>query len=186
MSPRSLWPCVRTLGFVVLLSGASGCGWFAAGVAGTIYATEGHGPTGADLALLRQQSGPYGQPGRATIEGQIRLPVGNGLIVVPPATRVLLTPATTWMQAPVQQQVVGADRLPQRVDAGEIWWVAHTDAGGRFSFSALPAGDYFVLCPVAWTTASGKAATSIAWAQLTLAAGGDARLIVGRPGPGGT
>ncbi len=183
MSP--FLPRVRALGFVVLLLAPAGCGWFAAGVAGTIYAGGDHGPTGTDLALLRQQSAPYGQPGTARIQGQIRLPVGGGLIVVPPATPVFLTPATTWMQAQVRQQVVGADRLPKRVDAGEIWWVKNTDTGGRFSFSELPAGDYFVLCSVAWTTASGKAETQVAWAQLTLAAGGDARLIVGRPGPGG-
>ncbi len=173
---------VTQAGLLLLLPvlAASGCGWFAAGVAGTIYGSEDHGPEGADLALLREQSAAYAKPGTAVIRGQIRFPVGQGKIVAPPDAPVFLTPSTTWMQGEVKAQVVAKNRLPNRVDTGEIWWATHTDDGGRFEFIGLPAGEYFVMSSVAWLNTLGDAQTGIAWAPLGLTAGQQARIIVGR------
>src|SRR5262245_9118379 len=90
--------------------------------------------------------------------------------------------ATTDSASRFQEFVVQKNELPDRRQA-EIVWFAKTDAGGRFKFEDLPAGEYFLASPVAWSPSGSSrgANQEVAYAHLTLGAGQQAEITVTRP-----
>ena len=61
-----------------------------------------------------------------------------------------------------------------------VWWFAQADDEGRFEFDEVPAGSYYVTCPVAWRDAGGSARQRILWAETSVGPGDTAQVSVSR------
>lgn len=134
--------------------------------------------------LNDEELATYRLPGASAIEGQVLLHLPSGETVYGGACAVRVTPVTTASTRYLNDVVLpGGFSLPKS-RAGDIVWVETADAMGRFRFRELPAGRYYVTCPMAWVQ-EGRARQGIAFATVSLAPGETARIEVTR-GTGGS
>ena len=153
--------------FVALLLLApvvSGCTPAATGIA---YGTSDKGPSASQKKLIEQELVPYRQPGESAISGRAFLTTAGGEVVAA-GDSVHLVPATAFNKALLESSVIRKNEMPDR-KAETVWWTTRADRDGRFHFSWLPAGDYIVLCEIAYSPSGGLSArTAIAFGLLRL------------------
>jgi hypothetical protein len=94
---------------------------------------------------------PYGRPGTATIVGQAFLKTRGGDVKYCAGEPVSLNPVTTYSREWWNVVVLGRREIePGDPRAQGFHRTTIADAEGRFRFPALPAGEYYVACHVAW------------------------------------
>jgi hypothetical protein len=59
-------------------------------------------------------------------------------------------------------------------------WFTHADEAGRFRFTGMAAGSYYVLCPMGWVD-GGQRHKAIAFGRVQVAAGATAQVQVSPP-----
>lgn len=97
--------------------------------------------------------GPYLRTGTSTISGQAFLRQKNGVVVTGAGRIVTLDPATSvgkewWDKA--AQVWVHRTLTPPSSGFAHARRSTTADAGGRFKFEGLPAGQYYVRTTVTW------------------------------------
>lgn len=162
-----------------------GGGWFRALAAAVLVAGSfcacpqnpaitGHG------ILNQQEYAPYQLPGSAVIDGQVLVRVQGGGQFYGADGEVLLLPRVTETERYVNDVVLPGQMALPGPHMNQVRWATTSDAQGRFRFDGLPAGSYYVVCPVAWVDASGKTAKAMAIGQATVADGQRATVVVTR------
>lgn len=130
--------------------------------------------------LNRQEYAPYQLPGSAVVEGQVVVRVPGGGTFYGADGEVLLLPRVTETERYVNDVVLpGKLSLPDP-HMNQVRWATTSDTQGRFRFDGLPAGTYFVVCPVAWFDAAGRPAKGMALGQVSVAEGRQATVVVTR------
>ncbi len=130
--------------------------------------------------LNQEEYAPYQLPGSAVVEGQVVVRVPGGGTFYGADGEVLLLPRVTETERYVNDVVLpGKMKLPSQ-HMNQVRWATTSDAQGRFRFDGLPAGTYFVVCPVAWFDAAGKPAKGMALGQVSVADGQQATVVVTR------
>lgn len=130
--------------------------------------------------LNRQEYAPYQLPGSAVVEGQVVVQVPGGGTFYGANGEVLLLPRVTETERYVNDVVLpGKLSLPDR-QMNQVRWATTSDVQGRFRFERLPAGRYFVVCPVAWFDAAGRPAKGMALGQATVGDGQQVSVVVTR------
>lgn len=99
--------------------------------------------------LQAAETAPYTRGGTASIDGRLVLRTTAGERPASLDTRVYMTPATTAALKRYQEYAIVKKKLPDRPES-ERWWIARTDAQGRFQFSDLAAGEYILVSEVVW------------------------------------
>ena len=122
---------------------------------------------------------PYRLPGNAVITGQVTHVLSTGQTLVGAGCQVALLPVTTESTA-YMQKVMGGSTDNWSPDPEAVWWLEEADAQGRFRFEALPAGSYYLTCPVAWKEPDGLTRERILWAETTVGPGDHVEVTVSR------
>lgn len=123
---------------------------------------------------------PFGKPGTARISGQAFLKTRGGDVKLGAGNQVFLNPKTSYSQEWFEQHVLAGKQLSDPDErARKYQRIMTADAQGGFSFDGLPAGEYFVACPIFWSTGS---STTGGWAfsRTTVTDGQQAIVVVTR------
>ena len=128
-------------------------------------------------ALTDEQVAPYRLPGTSTVEGQVIVRPANGPVQLGSDADVRIMPMTTESDDYVQNTVLaGGTDMPKDTFRTPSWF-AQADASGRFRFTQMAAGNYYVLCPLAWVD-GGERHKAIALGRAQVAAGATAQIEV--------
>lgn len=111
-----------------------------------------------------QEYAPYRQAGHSIVEGQVVLRLPSGEELYGGNCQVRLLPVSTATTQYINSVVLPGAVSPPRKELESISWVTQADSVGRFRFTALPAGSYYVTCPIAWIQ-DGKTRQGIALGQ---------------------
>lgn len=112
----------------------------------------------------------YRTRGSARITGQVTMTLPSGAVLDGSACEVRLTPVTTDSTRYMQDVVLQGGTKRWKDDANAVWWITTADVQGRFSFEAVPAGSYYLTCPVSWRdTVGGSSRQKILWAETSVA-----------------
>ena len=105
--------------------------------------------------FIQEEYAPYETAGTARICGQAYLSLDGGKQHVSSSDRVLLAPATSYTEEAFKVKVLNG-RSMEDPDPKAIEFEQHTktDAEGRFCFTKLPAGDYYVVADIVLPTSS--------------------------------
>ena len=127
-----------------------------------------------------QEYATYRLAGSAVIEGQVVVEVPGRGTFYGADGQVLLLPRVSENDRYVRDVVLpGKISLPDpHID--QVTWATSSDAQGRFRFDGLPAGNYYVVCPVAWVATDGTPQQAMALGQVGVADGQQGRVIVTR------
>jgi hypothetical protein len=137
---------------------------------GLATSIAGCGPSKTQEALIQKESAPYRQRGNSSIAGRAFLVAPDGHQIPASMEEVYLTPVTTWSEGRVAE-VVASNKIPSGSDrAAAVWWTTRADSSGGFSFEELPAGEYFVICGIAFSH-RGDAVERVAYARVMVAPG---------------
>lgn len=102
-------------------------------------------------AAAEKEYEPYLQPGTATLTGQAFLVQRGGGTVRAAGKAVTLDPATSlgteWWQKMTWRQ---REFVPVSINFPKARHTTTADADGRFKFTGLPAGKYYVRTEVVW------------------------------------
>jgi hypothetical protein len=105
--------------------------------------------------FIPEEYQPYRSPGTSTISGQAFMKTRGGDVKLGAGSAVVLCPVTTysreWFQVRVLQDVPTS--TPDERTA-QFTRTAIADSQGRFRFSGLPAGEYFIACYIRWEVPS--------------------------------
>ena len=124
---------------------------------------------------------PFRLPGSGGIEGQAFLVTMSGEVKYGAARSVFLNPVTTYSTEWYVQQCVGHKELNEGDPrAAEFLRETIADGHGRFRFEGLPAGDYYLACPIVWHVDSYNTSGGWAHAKVTVEEGKVTRAIVTR------
>lgn len=94
---------------------------------------------------------PYAQPGTATITGEAFLKTRGGDVKKGAGNKVYLNPVTSYSTEWYQRGVLGGQLLePADERARPFFRETLADSDGRFEFQNLPAGEYYLACPIVW------------------------------------
>lgn len=130
--------------------------------------------------LNLQEYAPFQLPGSAVVEGQVVVRVPGGGTFYGADGEVLLLPRVTETEHYVSEVVLpGKLKLPAQ-HMNQVRWATTSDTQGRFRFEGLPAGNYYVVCPVAWFDAAGRPDEAMALGQVSVADGQRATVVVTR------
>lgn len=111
----------------------------------------------------------YRTRGAAQISGQVTMTLPSGAVLDGSACQVRLTPITTESTRYMQDVVLQGGTKPWKESPEAVWWITTADQAGRFTFREVPAGSYYLTCPVAWRdTIDGSARERILWAETTV------------------
>jgi hypothetical protein len=131
--------------------------------------------------INEREYAPYRERGSARISGSVTMTTSGGTVLVGSACQVRLTPVTDDSTRYIQDVVMKGDTKPWKEDADAVWWVTAADEQGRFTFEDVPAGSYYLTCPVAWRdSVDGSARQRILWAQTTVAGSESVDVTVSR------
>lgn len=154
-------------------------------LAGAFVAACTQNPTMTKRELLNEQEyAPYRGTGTSEIDGQvvIQLPSGESLYGANCQVRAL--PVTDESTKYIQNVVLPGKVEKAKQGLESVSWVAQSDELGRFQFRELPAGSYYLTCPLAWLQ-NGETRQGIAWAQTQVGDGEKVDVTVTR-GTGGS
>lgn len=143
------------------------------------------GPGRAEI-LREEEYAAYRLPGTATIDGQAVLHLPSGETVYGQGCQVRLLPVTEDTTKYFQSVVLTGEITAFKEKSGAVAWVATADTQGRFRFTEVPAGDYYLTCPMVWLD-DGRTRQGIAFARTSVGPGKRVRveLTRGTGGPGG-
>jgi hypothetical protein len=112
-------------------------------VMGCAHAT---GPAARSTAFNEQEYAQYAYAGTGTITGEVVIRGQNGQTEPAPGSQVSLNPVTSYSTEWWNRTVVGGLNL-RSADEREQKYLrtTTTDSAGRFGFSDLPRGEYFVV-----------------------------------------
>ena len=131
--------------------------------------------------INEREYAPYRERGSARITGQVTMTTSAGTTLVGSACQVRLTPVTDDSTRYIQDVVLKGGTTPWKEDADAVWWVTAADEEGRFAFEEVPAGSYYLTCPVAWRDpVDGSAKQRILWGETTVAGSDTANVSVSR------
>jgi hypothetical protein len=131
--------------------------------------------------INEREYAPYRERGSARISGTVTMTTPSGTALVGSACQVRLTPVTTDSTRFIQDVVLQGGTAPWKEDANAVWWVTSADESGRFSFEEVPAGSYYLTCPVAWRdSTNGSAKQRILWGEATVAGSESVDVAVSR------
>ena len=102
-----------------------------------------------------EEYAPYVGTGTARVCGQAYLNMEDGKPHVASGDRVLLAPATSYTEEAVMVKVLGGRKMVDP-DPEAMKFEQHTktDEEGRFCFTGLPAGEYYVVADIALPTST--------------------------------
>lgn len=134
-----------------------------------------------ELERLARETAPYRAAGTGAIAGQVTLETTRGRVIAGEGTQVVMTPATSYALAQLEQVAIERDLPPPRPPE-QLVWSASTDAYGHFAFGGLPPGEYLITSPVSWRELGPATPlrTDVAYARVRLGAGESAQLEVSR------
>ena len=142
------------------------CGLLTACVLGACW----QNPTMTKAELRNtQEYAPYRQSGNSVIEGQVALQLPSGQQLYGGNCQVRLLPVSTDTTQYINSVVLPGAVSGPRKELESVSWIAQADSLGRFRFTQLPAGSYYLTCPIAWMQ-NGKTRQGIAWAQTSVGA----------------
>jgi hypothetical protein len=104
---------------------------------------------------------PYRSKGRGSIAGRafLRTSAGN---VYAARQRVVLTPVTSLSERLVEEGArTGQWSTDELTRHSAVLWSTRTDMAGTFEFNQLPPGEYFLVCKIPWSSASGAGTTDV-------------------------
>jgi len=102
-----------------------------------------------------EEYAPYAGTGTARVCGQAYLNMDDGKPHVASGDRVLLAPATSYTEEAIMVKVRrGRKMVDPAPEAMKFEQHAKTDAEGRFCFTGLPAGEYYVVADIALPTST--------------------------------
>ena len=127
--------------------------------------------------LTEQQSSAYLNGGTSTVEGQVLVQPASGPIQYASDSDVRIMPMTTESDNYVQSVVLAGDTTLPGSSFRTPSWFTRADQAGRFRFTEMAAGSYYVLCPMAWVD-GGERHKAIALGRAQVAAGATAQVQV--------
>ncbi|MEW6268239.1 MAG: hypothetical protein AB1689_02945 [Thermodesulfobacteriota bacterium] len=130
--------------------------------------------------LNEREYAQYRSRGTAVVEGQVTHTLSNGQTLYGSACQVRLTPITTQSTRYMNEVVMQGGTKPWPSTADAIWWLEQADQQGRFRFSEVPAGSYYLTCPVVWREPGGATRERILWAETTVGPGDRVEVAVSR------
>lgn len=102
-----------------------------------------------------EEYAPYAGEGTARICGQAYLSVDDGKQHMASGDRVLLAPVTAYTEEAFKVKVMRGRKLADPdPDAAKFEKHTKTDDEGRFCFTGLPAGEYYVVADIALPTST--------------------------------
>ena len=102
-----------------------------------------------------EEYAPYAGTGTARVCGQAYLSMDDGKPHVASGDRVLLAPATSYTEEAIMVKVRrGRKMVDPAPEAMKFEQHTKTDAEGRFCFTGLPAGEYYVVADIALPTST--------------------------------
>jgi hypothetical protein len=97
----------------------------------------------------------YDQSGTSTIVGQAFLKTRGGDVKYGAGNVVNLNPVTTYSQEWFEVNIVqGFPIEPPDQRVAKYHKTVVADGNGRFKFSEIPAGDYYITCTITWEAPS--------------------------------
>jgi hypothetical protein len=127
---------------------------------------------------------PYAHPGNGRIIGQAFMETVGGDVKYAAGNPVILHPVTSYTTEWFEKTIVQGLKLTQGDPRGNQYVMQTTaNAEGRFAFEHLPAGQYYLTCPIIWGVPgpSGIESTGgIAYAKVTVPPNGTVAAIVTR------
>jgi hypothetical protein len=141
--------------------------------------TFGFKPDRVREQQIEREYAPYRQRGSAGILGRAWLDLPGGKRVAASRRGVRLTPVTSLSREFIQEAMQTGDWSSQ-VLAREraVVWTTRTDEEGRFTFSMLPAGNYFIIASGGWTDSTGHPQETILVVQVTLSSGEEREVVL--------
>jgi hypothetical protein len=131
---------------------------------------------------IHEEYAPYAGEGTARICGQAYLSVDDGKQHVASGDRVLLAPVTSYTEEAIKVKVMrGRNMVDPDPDAMKFEKHTKTDDEGRFCFTGLPAGEYYVVADIALPTSTNEHRKSqLAHAKASVKADGNVYILVTR------
>jgi hypothetical protein len=152
--------------------------WLLTLVTGCAHAT---GPAARESAFNEQEYAQYAYAGTGTITGQVVVRGEGGRTEPAHGSQVSLNPVTSYSTEWWNRTVVGGLNL-RSADEREQKYLrtTTTDTAGRFAFSDLPRGEYFVVAAlnVSPTPGSPGATSSLVGQRVHLTEGGKVDLVL--------
>ena len=104
---------------------------------------------------IHEEYAPYAGEGTARICGQAYLSGDDDKQHVASGDRVLLAPVTSYTEEAIKVKVMrGRNMVDPDPDAAKFEKHTKTDDEGRFCFTGLPAGEYYVVADIALPTST--------------------------------
>jgi hypothetical protein len=102
--------------------------------------------------VIASEYAPYEKAGTGVLVGQAFLKTRGGEVRYGAGNKVYLHPVTTFSTEWYTRQAVGGELLEPTQDpiAARNNRVTTADGNGNFRFEGLPAGEYYVVCPIVW------------------------------------
>ncbi len=108
-----------------------------------------------EAEYLHEEYAPYAGEGTARICGQAYLSVDDDKQQVASGDRVLLAPVTSYTEEAIKVKVMrGRNMVDPDPEAAKFEKHTKTDDEGRFCFTGLPAGEYYVVADIALPTST--------------------------------
>lgn len=105
--------------------------------------------------FIPEEYAPYEGTGTARVCGQAYLSMEGGQHHLASGDRVLLAPATSYTEEAIMVKVKrGRKMVKPAPEAMKFEHHTKTDAEGRFCFTGLPAGEYYVVADIALPTST--------------------------------
>lgn len=124
-----------------------------------------------------QEFAPFAAEGTATIRGQAFLKTRGGEVRYGAGNTVSLIPVTSYArevwQASLQGKVTVKD---PRWDKYVRTTVAN--GSGNFEFTKIPAGDYYIECPIFWEVLGGTRTGAVIKKQIRVAEGEELKIVM--------
>lgn len=140
------------------------------------------GPAARQAAFNEQEYAQYAYAGTGTISGQVMVRAEGGQTRPAEGSQVSLNPVTSYSTEWWNRTVVGGLNLRSADDREQKYLrTALTDAQGRFLFSDLPRGEYFVVAALntaAAATGTSGPSNSLVGQRVHLTEGGKVDLVL--------
>jgi len=105
--------------------------------------------------FIPEEYAPYKGEGTGRVCGQAYLSMEDGQLHVASGDRVLLAPATSYTEEAMMVKVLrGHKMVDPDPEAMKFEQHTKTDSEGRFCFTGLPAGEYYVVADIALPTST--------------------------------
>jgi hypothetical protein len=107
------------------------------------------------VEFIQEEYAPYEGTGTARICGQAYLSLDAGKQHIASEDRVLLAPVTSYTEEAFKVKVMGGQKM-EDPDPKAMKFEKHTktDDDGRFCFTDLPGGEYYVVADIALPTST--------------------------------